>query len=93
MPITIGLISDTHGLLRASAMHALEGVELILHAGDVGSRDILIELRALAPVQAVIMNITDAELRLMASAAISGDSNHPVNGYRTPAAIGTPRPL
>jgi predicted phosphodiesterase len=35
MPTTVGLISDTHGLLRASAMHALEGVALILHAGDV----------------------------------------------------------
>ncbi|ABZ96578.1 Hypothetical protein LEPBI_I0439 [Leptospira biflexa serovar Patoc strain 'Patoc 1 (Paris)'] len=39
------------------------------------------------------MKITEAELRLMASAAISGDNNHPVNGYSTPAAIGTPMPL
>ena len=59
MPIVVGLISDTHGQLRASAMHALEGVELILHAGDVGNRDVLIELNALAPVQAVHGNVDD----------------------------------
>lgn len=59
MPTTIGLISDTHGLLRASAMHALEGVALILHAGDVGSRDVLIELGTMAPVQAVYGNVDD----------------------------------
>ncbi len=59
MPIVVGLISDTHGLLRASAVDALEGVALILHAGDVGSRDILIELAAVAPVQAVYGNVDD----------------------------------
>ena len=59
MPIVIGLISDTHGLLRASALYALEGVALILHAGDVGNRDVLIELGALAPVQAVYGNVDD----------------------------------
>ncbi|BCS32817.1 phosphoesterase [Luteitalea sp. TBR-22] len=60
MPTTVGLISDTHGLVRASAMHALNGVALILHAGDVGSRDVLIELGALAPVHAVFGNVDDA---------------------------------
>jgi len=59
MPLTVGLISDTHGLLRPSAMHALVGVELILHAGDVGSRDILFELRTVAPVEAVFGNVDD----------------------------------
>ncbi|CAM4291367.1 hypothetical protein COAQ111491_15450 [Comamonas aquatilis] len=39
------------------------------------------------------LKITDTELKLIASAAIMGDSSHPVNGYRTPAAIGTPMPL
>lgn len=62
MPITVGLISDTHGLLRASAMRALEGVELILHAGDVGNRDVLIELAALAPVHAVHGNVDDIHM-------------------------------
>ena len=52
----IGLISDTHGLLRPSIHKALEGVDVILHAGDVGGEDILTELRIIAPVQAVYGN-------------------------------------
>ena len=52
----IGLISDTHGLLRPSVHRALEGVDVILHAGDVGGEDILTELRIIAPVQAVYGN-------------------------------------
>jgi putative phosphoesterase len=54
--VTVGLISDTHGLLRPSVHGALEGVDLILHAGDVGGSDILDELRIIAPVQAVYGN-------------------------------------
>lgn len=54
--IVIGLISDTHGLLRASVHEALNGVSLILHAGDVGGAEILDELRMIAPVQAVYGN-------------------------------------
>jgi putative phosphoesterase len=49
----IGLISDTHGMLRPSVFDALAGVELILHAGDVGGDEILDELAAIAPVEAV----------------------------------------
>jgi uncharacterized protein len=49
----IGLISDTHGQLRTSVFDALSEVELILHAGDVGGREILEELRVIAPVRAV----------------------------------------
>jgi putative phosphoesterase len=49
----IGLISDTHGLLRPDVFTALAGVDLILHAGDVGGDDILDELGAIAPVIAV----------------------------------------
>lgn len=49
----IGLISDTHGLVRADVHTALAGVELILHAGDVGGAEILDELALIAPVQAV----------------------------------------
>lgn len=52
----IGLISDTHGLLRAGVHDALAGVELILHAGDVGGEEILVELRTIAPVHAVAGN-------------------------------------
>jgi putative phosphoesterase len=52
----IGLISDTHGLLRQEVHPALAGVELILHAGDVGGDDILDELELIAPVRAVYGN-------------------------------------
>ena len=51
----IGLISDTHGLLRPEVFEALTGVEIILHAGDVGD-DVLQELRSIAPVRAVFGN-------------------------------------
>src|SRR5580658_10022358 len=53
----IGLISDTHGLMRKQALTALEGSDLIIHAGDVGKPEILDELRAVAPVVAVRGNI------------------------------------
>jgi putative phosphoesterase len=56
----VGLISDTHGLLRASVHEALKGVSLILHAGDVGGGEILDELRMIAPVQAVYGNTDPA---------------------------------
>jgi len=49
----IGLISDTHGLLRPEALAALAGVEEIIHAGDIGAPEILERLRSLAPVHAV----------------------------------------
>jgi putative phosphoesterase len=52
----IGLISDTHGLVRAEVHRALAGVELILHAGDVGGDDVLDELALIAPVEAVFGN-------------------------------------
>ena len=51
--IRVGLISDTHGLMRPEALIALAGVSHIVHAGDIGSAQILEELRAIAPVTAV----------------------------------------
>ncbi len=57
--LTIGLISDTHGLVRPEVFDALAGVDLILHAGDVGPPEVLIELATIAPVRAVWGN-TDA---------------------------------
>jgi putative phosphoesterase len=54
---TIGVISDTHGLLRPQAVAALQGSTLIIHAGDVGSPDILDALRQVAPVFAVRGNV------------------------------------
>jgi len=53
----IGVISDTHGLLRKEAVEALRGSELIIHAGDVGKPKILEELRKIAPVVAVRGNV------------------------------------
>jgi putative phosphoesterase len=53
----IGLISDTHGLMRKEALHALRGSDLIIHAGDVGKPEILDALKALAPVVVVKGNI------------------------------------
>ena len=55
--ILIGVISDTHGLLRAEAIAALRGADHIIHAGDVGSPEILEKLAAIAPVTAVRGNI------------------------------------
>lgn len=57
--VLIGLVSDTHGLVRPEVHEALAGVELILHAGDVGGAEILDELALIAPVRAVFGN-TDA---------------------------------
>jgi uncharacterized protein len=56
-PLQIGLISDTHGLLRPQALAALGGSDLIIHAGDVGKPEVLAALRKLAPVVAVRGNV------------------------------------
>jgi len=60
-PTRIGLISDTHGLLRPQAIEALRGSELIVHAGDVGKPEILTALRELAPVIAVRGNVDTSD--------------------------------
>lgn len=57
VPLLIGVISDTHGLLRPEAVDALRGSRHIIHAGDVGSPDILEKLFQIAPVTAVRGNI------------------------------------
>lgn len=54
---TIGLISDTHGLLRKSAVEALAGVDMILHAGDIDNMAVIDELELIAPVHAVRGNM------------------------------------
>jgi putative phosphoesterase len=56
----VGLISDTHGLLRPEAELALQGVDLIIHAGDVGDPEILPMLKRIAPVFAVRGNVDTA---------------------------------
>ena len=49
----IGLIADTHGLIRPQALEALQGVELIIHAGDIGKREVISALQDIAPVLAI----------------------------------------
>lgn len=87
----IGLISDTHGMVRASVHDALAGVELILHAGDVGGHMILDELEVIAPVLAVYGN-TDAPVdpRLAATIdrEIGGLRVHVSHGHE----LGSPTP-
>lgn len=72
----IGVISDTHGLLRPEALCALEGVQLIIHAGDVGAPEILTQLKLIAPVFAVRGNVDTEpwaeELPLSTVVEISG---------------------
>jgi putative phosphoesterase len=53
----IGVISDTHGLLRPQAMEALQGSQHIIHAGDIGAADIIPSLREIAPVTAIRGNV------------------------------------
>ena len=59
--MTIGIISDTHGLLRPEAVVALKDSQLILHAGDVGDAGILERLRAIAPTVAVRGNVDTSD--------------------------------
>ena len=87
----IGLISDTHGLLRPDVHDALAGVELILHAGDVGGDDILLELETIAPVLAVYGN-TDPRgkpgLPAEQVRAVDGLTIHVSHGHE----LGSPTP-
>jgi putative phosphoesterase len=88
---TIGLISDTHGLLRPEVFSALEGVDLILHAGDVGGSSVLIELGAIAPIQAVYGNTDgpgDPNLRARLLIDVDGLSVHVSHGHE----LGSPTP-
>ena len=54
---SIGVISDTHGLLRPEALDAVKGSDLIVHAGDIGSLEVIDQLAAIAPTHAVRGNI------------------------------------
>jgi len=87
----LGLISDTHGLIRPGVHSALAGVELILHAGDVGGASILDELRLIAPVRAVFGN-TDPpdhpELSTELSVQVVGLRVHVSHGHE----VGSPTP-
>jgi putative phosphoesterase len=63
--LTVGVVSDTHGLVRDEALRALEGSEVILHAGDVGAPEVLDALGRIAPVIAVRGNVDGGGLRLL----------------------------
>lgn len=89
----IGLISDTHGLLREEAVAALQGVDLILHAGDVGGAAVLAGLERVSAVRAVYGN-TDLPLAPLVAAIdceIEGTRVHVSHGHElgspTPAAL------
>ncbi len=88
----IGLVSDTHGMLRPEVFRALEGVELIFHAGDVGPDELLARLETIAPVHAVFGN-TDSPGRLRLQEAIDtsigGVRIHVSHGHE----LGLPNPL
>ena len=58
----VGVISDTHGYVSPKVFDAFEGVEKILHAGDVGPYDVIIELSAIAPVTAVRGNMDQSDI-------------------------------
>jgi uncharacterized protein len=87
----IGLISDTHGMVRPAVHRALAGVELILHAGDVGGDEVLDELELIAPVVAVYGNTDapgDPRLADMIERTIGGVRIHVSHGHE----LGSPTP-
>ena len=87
----IGLISDTHGMVRPGVHTALAGVAEILHAGDVGGEDVLTELRTIAPVRAVYGNTDaagDPSLRQALDLVIGGLRVHVSHGHE----LGSPTP-
>lgn len=87
----VGLIADTHGLLRPDVRTALAGVELILHAGDVGGDEILAELELIAPVRAVYGNTDPPGHPLLTESIeieIGGVRIHVSHGHE----VGTPTP-
>ena len=87
----IGLISDTHGVVRPEIFKALAGVELLLHAGDVGGLGVLAELTAIAPVQAVYGNVDqpgDPNLSPAIDCVADGLHIHVSHGHE----LGSPTP-
>jgi putative phosphoesterase len=86
----VGLIADTHGLIRDAALRALDGVDVILHAGDVGRQGVLDALAALAPVHAVFGNVDlpDGTLQASIDREFEGVRLHVSHGHE----IGSPTP-
>ena len=89
--IIVGLISDTHGLVRPDISRAFAGVELILHAGDVGGTAVLEALRKIAPIEAVYGNVDDphdAALKRERMVTAGGVTIHVSHGHE----LGRPNP-
>ena len=86
----VGLVSDTHGLLRPEVTAALSGVSMILHAGDVGGAWILDELRRIAPVLAVYGNVDlpGPDLGAAVDLELEGVRVHVSHGHE----LGSPSP-
>jgi len=87
----VGLIADTHGLLRPEIAAVFAGVDLILHAGDVGGHGVLAGLRTIAPVEAVYGNVddpSDPSLRAARLVTLDGVSIHVSHGHE----LGHPTP-
>lgn len=86
------MISDTHGLLRPEVFDAFSGVGHIVHAGDIGDEDILIELEAIAPVTAVSGNTDGSDIRArvpeVATLSLAGVQIVVTHGHR----LGPPDP-
>jgi putative phosphoesterase len=61
--VRLGVISDTHGLLRPEVFDVFREIDHVLHCGDVGEWGLIVELQALAPVTAVYGNVDDLEIR------------------------------
>jgi putative phosphoesterase len=86
----VGLIADTHGLMREEALRALAGADFILHAGDVGRAAVLEALAAIAPVRAVFGNVDMPDGTLAAAIDCTLDSVrvHVSHGHE----LGSPNP-
>jgi putative phosphoesterase len=90
-PVVVGLIADTHGLVRPDVFMAFDGVSAIFHAGDVGGREVLHILGQIAPVQAVFGNTDmadDPELCRQFTETVGGLSVHVSHGHEA----GSPTP-
>jgi hypothetical protein len=86
----VGLIADTHGVIRHEALRALDGVDVILHAGDVGRHAVLEALSTIAPVHAVAGNVDlpDGTLQASIDREFEGVRLHVSHGHE----IGSPTP-
>ena len=87
----VGLISDTHGLIRPEVARIFEGVDLIVHAGDVGGQTVLASLSAIAQVEAVYGNVddpADPSLRRERTVSVGGLLLHVSHGHE----LGRPTP-